>query len=279
VTKEERARQIDAEEFRRESERALARALAYSKQKRAEEAARVNGIKINEISQTEIRTILPRAGRQPKLHEYKGESLTLSAWSLRLGIPLKKLQQRVRRLGIAGAITLDQKPKRTRSPKPKAIKTPKAKAIKAPKPKRPPKPKAEKIAPKRKLYTHDGVTLNVMEWAKRLGICRSALHKRARELGSMEAAIAKVVIRGRVSSPHEHNGLSLTFQEWADRLGVKYHSFTSRVHRKGLAAAIEQGISRTPGVGQNLRPSIGTDAGSTAQDSPKITFSEKATTE
>ncbi|HWL30174.1 MAG TPA: hypothetical protein VNQ97_14835 [Burkholderiaceae bacterium] len=81
------------------------------------------------------------------------------------------------------------------------------------------------------LYTFEGVTLTVAQWAKLLGVSLPTLYARRRKLGTMEAAIA---LGG------------------AQRPGPK------------------------PGVVSNLQAFQGTGAGSTAQETPNITFSQEA---
>lgn len=88
--------------------------------------------------------------------------------------------------------------------------------------------------------------------------------------------------RRPINVRHEHDGHALTVGEWARRTGLKEHTIRRRL-RDGWS--IEQAIGyppmppngrRTPGVVSNLPAIEGTGAGSTAQEIPEITFSEKA---
>jgi hypothetical protein len=85
-----------------------------------------------------------------------------------------------------------------------------------------------------KLYTYDGTTLTVAQWAKRLGLCPPALYVRCRKYGSMEIAIA-------------------------------------------MGGALPSGKKAVPpGVSSDFARSAGTGAGSTAQETPNLTFSQEA---
>ncbi|MBY2941414.1 hypothetical protein HF264_17110 [Rhizobium leguminosarum] len=82
---------------------------------------------------------------------------------------------------------------------------------------------------------------------------------------------------------HTVNGESKTLVEWANVLGITPKALLRRRRRLGSmeAAVAFQPAGRwakrpAPGVSSNFAPSKGTGAGSTAQETPKITFSEKA---
>ncbi|MGO7921685.1 hypothetical protein ACC755_21255 [Rhizobium ruizarguesonis] len=82
---------------------------------------------------------------------------------------------------------------------------------------------------------------------------------------------------------HTVNGESKTLGEWAKIIGITPKALLGRRRRLGsMEAAIAfQPTGRwakrpAPGVSLNFAPSEGTGAGSTAQETPKITFSEKA---
>lgn len=219
MTKAERARQIDAEEFRRESEQALQRALAYSRQKQDE---RRRELLIN---------VYGEAGKTMALH------------------PKRRIRS------DAATPVKGAKARRTRST---PITT--------------------------ELHTVDGKAMTAIQWADHLGIAVASLSARAKKLGSMEAAIRKGRSTGAGASAKAftYNGLTLTRQEWADHLGISYTGFSNRVSKLGMIAAIEMGgtgYAKNPGVASNFSASKGTGGGSTAQDSPKITFSNKVMNE
>lgn len=110
-------KQIDRLEAQRDSDDALARALAYTKQKRAEERARVLGV---QISSPQFKTLFDRmtdeqarakpnkpvqrrttgdGARRPKnmLHEVDGISMTVRQWSDETGIAFNTLTKRLLR--------------------------------------------------------------------------------------------------------------------------------------------------------------------------------------
>lgn len=110
MTNEERARQIDAEEFRRESEQALARALAYSNQKRMEEKARITGTTapVQEAGKPSKFTL----GRKPELYAHNGMTRSISEWATHLNVSYGAFRRRVHLHGIAKAIEMGGRSKR-----------------------------------------------------------------------------------------------------------------------------------------------------------------------
>lgn len=234
MTPAERARQIDQEEFRRDSEQALARALAYADQKRAVERARVRAL--------EIRGILT------------GSSLVSHSDPMQ---PMKRAK--------GGTRTCIRRSFR----------------------------KADCTT-----VTADGKTLTIRQWAKRLNLALNSLAVRKARLGSWEAAIAAGPAHsGKQTRKNpapfanpiapivqtEYEARRKSYREWADELGISHNTFCKRVSRLGsLVAAINLGPAHRQGgrgVVSDFEPSIGTGGGSTAQESAKITFPEKAITE
>ncbi len=117
-------------------------------------------------------------------------------------------------------------------------------------------------------------------WAKQLGISAHALLVRRRKLGSLEAAIAMGSgnTRGKRGMLIEFNGETRTVKEWAKHLGVHDATIRERI-RSGYtpqAAIALGGRYGKPGVSSNFAPSMGTGAGSTAQEIPNLDFSDKA---
>jgi hypothetical protein len=119
-------------------------------------------------------------------------------------------------------------------------------------------------------------------WAKHLGVTTGALLARRRKLGSLDAAIAMGVgsQRGRLPKSIEFNGETRTFKQWAEHLGIKEDTLRQRMHYgrtvyEAIALGSHKGCGK-PGVVSNLPASERTGGGSTAQESPEITFSEKA---
>lgn len=118
MTRKERARQIDAEEFRRESEQALARALAYSKQK--QEAYRRFVLGLEQID--EPPTLSPKRNRERskrntfqrkrvKVFTIDGITMTTPEWAERVGVSYQTLWERAKRFGSMEA-AVKQPPRR-----------------------------------------------------------------------------------------------------------------------------------------------------------------------
>jgi hypothetical protein len=148
----------------------------------------------------------------------------------------------------------------------------------------------------KKLHTAQGITLTLQEWADHIGISYSALESRIRRLGSLEQAIAlkpkarrakrhttaarepRLNRGGKKPTLHEVNGVTLTIRQWAERLGIKRTGLQMRIKRLGsveAAIAYKPTKGRWAGVASNFPSDLGTGAGSTAQETPNITFSEE----
>lgn len=116
--------------------------------------------------------------------------------------------------------------------------------------------------------------------------CRQREQQRVRAWMGITKNVVNKVNQLHVSDrAHRHtvNGQTKTLVEWADVLGITPKALLGRRRKLGsMEAAIAfQPTGRwakrpDPGVVSNFAPSEGTGAGSTAQETPKITFSEKA---
>lgn len=136
-------------------------------------------------------------------------------------------------------------------------------------PKEKPKRKSRKGTGKR--FTIDGLSLTKHEWADYLGINYNALCTRAHRLGSFEAAVAMGERRSTIVTI---DGRTKTISEWADHFGVPRSTFYYRLKgERNLEAAVVERLINLPGVVSNLGAFEGTGAGSTAQETPNITFS------
>lgn len=77
---------------------------------------------------------------------------------------------------------------------------------------------------------------------------------------------------------HEFRGVRYTLQELADMSGVAMNTLRQRIYS---GWTVEQATTtptprqRRAGVVNNFEPSVGTGAGSTAQEIPEITFSKQ----
>lgn len=128
-------------------------------------------------------------------------------------------------------------------------------------------------------HTYNGVSRTVAQWASHLGISAHTLANRRRRLGSFEAAIAMggPTTGGPKPTLLTFNGQSRPLQHWAAITGLKASTLTKRLGSGwNVADTLTTPLGGRPGVVANLRAIEGTGAGSTAQEIPEITFSEKA---
>lgn len=93
MTPAQRARQIEDQERRAESEAAIQRALAYAATKRAEDRAKLDAFFGREEAPA---TTFFRHGRTPKLYEAFGVSMSLRTWTLYSAVSQDALRFRLR---------------------------------------------------------------------------------------------------------------------------------------------------------------------------------------
>lgn len=148
------------------------------------------------------------------------------------------------------------------------------------------------------LLEHDGVEQPIIEWALDYGITPTIIISRlergftASEAITVPMQVAHVgqklpIFHRKQRSPtvsrerkrrriYTANGVTMPLGEWALMLGVS----TSAIHRRIKEGwTVEEAITMPPkqrGVTSNFACSEGTGAGKSSQESPKITFSEKA---
>lgn len=128
---------------------------------------------------------------------------------------------------------------------------------------------------KPKLYTYNGQSKTLSEWAEIAGVSYQTFAQRIHSGMEFERAIT--MKKSERAQLHTINGEAKTLQQWADHAGVTYNTLSQRIHRGStLAEAVAMPAGRWRGVSLNLPPLMGTGAGSTAQEIPEITFSEKA---
>ena len=111
--------------------------------------------------------------------------------------------------------------------------------------------------------------------------CRKLEKQKVRAWMKADEPVEPTFVLGCKPTFHCVNGEYRTFEQWANYLGIKKKALLTRRHKLGsLEAAIAMGgpqrPGKRPGVSSDFAPSKGTGAGSTAQETPKITFSEKA---
>lgn len=135
-------------------------------------------------------------------------------------------------------------------------------------------PKAHKDPRNPTKHTINGLRMTAKEWACHLGINYNALCARIHRTGSIEAAVAMGGARRGVITV---NGKSLTATDWADHLGIPRSTLYYRIKNEGNAEAIIADLIRNPpGVLTDFEAFRETGAGGTAQETPNITFSERA---
>lgn len=208
------------------------------------------------IAAGETYSIDRKAGEKPKqqriVRRYTigDRSHTVAEWAKISGVQDQTIRQRLQRgLSIEAAIS----PKIKKTPfQPRAIGRP-----------------AE-------LYTIDGVSKTINQWAAHHGLDAALVGQRLQRGYSIEKALSKT----RVSRPaklYTINGVSKTFAEWAAHAGISTNVLYARMNKgRSLAEAVampKRG-SKGAGVVSNLDPILGTGAGSTAQEIPEITFSD-----
>lgn len=122
-------------------------------------------------------------------------------------------------------------------------------------------------------YTHDGKTLTVQEWSELTGL--KVVTIRARLYAGWD--IEKVLTSR--PEPTDNHSMKVTRADLAREAGIDPRTVESRVRRGWtLGQALTHGPHKgvRPGVVSNLPAFDGTGAGSTLQETPNLTFSEKA---
>lgn len=146
--------------------------------------------------------------------------------------------------------------------------------------------------------THDGNTQAVSEWALDYGIPASLIQQRICRGWSVADAITtpmrtfpgdQLKRDAHIDRPDhrlrliEHDGVCLSLNAWAQRTGIKPGTIAYRLGRgwsveQALAPHNLRGRCRW-GVVPDFVPLAGTGAGSTAQETPDITFQEEASSD
>ncbi|WP_119254376.1 hypothetical protein [Shinella zoogloeoides] len=213
------------------------------KQPKPEKVKQPKPIKLKQPKPVVIKAKKPKA--QPKRFTVDGLTLSKTEWAKHLGITYGALMVRMSRLGsLEAAIKLDKK---------------------------------------REAFNVNGKT--VTEWAEHFGLARSVLYRRIKIDGSAERVINElidcppVVYRHsdgepRVARTYTFDGKTLTAREWSTITGLHVRTLRSRISTGWtIEHALTTPANMRPGVASNFAPSSGTGAGSTAQETPNITFS------
>lgn len=134
------------------------------------------------------------------------------------------------------------------------------------------------------VYTALGHSRTLKEWAEASGIRMGVISQRIHCYNwNIEQAVTQPVGSARLNRAGRKyvvNGVARSVNEWAKDAGVSRHVIYERLAAGWpveVALTLPKGSSRPasdkPGVPSNFAPSKGTGAGSTAQETPNITFS------
>ncbi|MBL0937176.1 MAG: hypothetical protein IBJ07_20750 [Rhizobiaceae bacterium] len=200
---------------------------------------------------------------------FDGVTQSITEWALDYGITPETIMQRLRvGMTISKAIT---KPMRVKS----GFRLPDFSTKPYGKHQQP------KLAPKAKLYTHNGISKTLTEWSVITGWSYRTLVSRIRSGMAIEKALSQRTPSGRLTTANARtiNGVSMTLAEWADYAGISHNTLQARLRSRSLAEAVAMSRplpspSNRPGVVSNLPASKGTGAGSAAQEIAEITFPE-----
>ena len=93
------------------------------------------------------------------------------------------------------------------------------------------------VAHNETLYTHNGETKNLKDWARSCGINYHTLRQRVLRYGQpLHIAISK---KTRRAKKYSYKGITATTSEWAKRIGVNKSTIAKRIRTQGAVAAIE----------------------------------------
>lgn len=194
------------------------------------------------------------APRQIIRHDHAGQSLTITEWSRLTGIGKATISSRLNS-GRSFAEAIDPEFKR--------------------------KPRCFNGLPirKPKLYTVNGVSKSLSEWANEYSVSYHSLAQRLKRGMTLEHALAHSHGSKRHNLLHTVDGVSKTYGQWADHLGISYDAFLKRLRDGGrtVAEAVAMGGPRrrtattpAPGVVANFPIASGTGVGSVVQETPNI---------
>jgi hypothetical protein len=150
---------------------------------------------------------------QNDLLTFDGTTQPVTEWALDYGIPAARILERLSRgWSVDRAIT-------------QPMKVIKGKVL--------PDEDLDGVNPRAHLYTHEGQTLTIAEWAQRAGISASTLTRRLRH----GVPIAEALTPANRDLPYTHDGKTMTLAEWAEHTGLGYSTLRYRVIRMGLPFA------------------------------------------
>ncbi|WP_296085398.1 hypothetical protein [uncultured Agrobacterium sp.] len=144
------------------------------------------------------------------------------------------------------------------------------------------KPNSKRLRANR-TYTHDGKTMTIPEWADHTGLRVATIRLRLRAGWSLDRAFGPKRVRvkaPRITTPKPSvTGMNRSeLEAAAARIGIRPGTVWSRLDRgwtleRALSTPCGPNNGKGPGVSYDFAPSKGTGAGSTAQETPNITFS------
>ncbi len=79
-----------------------------------------------------------------------------------------------------------------------------------------------------RLYTHEGKTMCIKDWADYIGISKSALKKRLDKGWPLDKALAPE--KHDKPDLYTYQGKTMTIKEWSDHLGIKKTTLQSRLY-------------------------------------------------
>lgn len=140
-----------------------------------------------------------------------------------------------------------------------------------------------------KLYTYGGETKTAAEWAKHLGLNVNTFQARLRKNGLAGAINFRAANRSKGQTV-TLDGITRSITGWAEALGIHSNTLHARIARgaspeeavamggrhqapRRQKAANDSATREGAGASSDFAPSEGTGAGSTAQETPNLTFS------
>lgn len=148
---------------------------------------------------------------------------------------------------------------------------------------RPEKPKDMMMRGLARLYEAHGEKHTLREWSEITGISITTLNTRINiyDWPVERAVTEKIGHFGRRGKEYTINGETRSVSQWAKLAGISSAVAYTRITGGWpieAALTLPKGSTRptsdAPGVSPNFTPSKGTGAGSTAQETPNISFSE-----